>query len=301
MHLHQLKYFVSVVKTGSITKAAKHCFISQPSISQQISKLEENIGKKLFMKIDGKLVLTKPGNILYEQAVKILTSVDDAKRYIRDADSNKGGEVRIGILPTLAPFILPNALQALSEKYTDVAILIREEISESLIAAAQQGELDILIESLPFNKKNLDIEPLFSDPFYLAVHKSHPLASSKEIHLNSLEGMPFILLEDIHCMTRQIEQFCFSEQFVPKVVFQASQISTIELLIESNYGVSILPAIATIQKDTDSQIRYVKLVSENQPPKREIVLATVKDRYFSPAAKYFIDTIKKRYQQIKLV
>ncbi len=251
------------------------------------------------MKIDGKLVLTKPGNILYEQAVKILTSVDEAKRYVRGFDSDKGGEVKIGILPTLAPFILPNALSALSEKFADAVILIREEISESLIAAAQQGELDILIESLPFNEKYLDIEPLFSDPFYLAVHKNHPLASSKEIHVNSLEGMSFILLEDMHCMTRQIERFCFNEQFVPKVVFQASQISTIKLLIESNYGVSILPSIA-IQKNTDSQIRYVTLVSENQPPKREIVLATVKDRYFSPVAKYFIDTIKKQYQQIKL-
>ncbi|GJL75229.1 LysR family transcriptional regulator [Nitrosomonas sp.] len=296
MQLHQLRYFVSVVNSGSITKAAERCFISQPSISQQIAKLEENVGKKLFARINGKLVLTEPGHILYEQAGKILRSLDEAKRRVSDFDNTNGGSVSIGILPTLAPFLLPSALAALSEKFPNAFVIVREDISESLIAAAKRGELDILIEALPFDENNLSVERLFLDPFYLAVHSGHYLAEMEEIHVDVLEGMSFILLEDMHCLTRQIEQFCFSEQFIPKVAFQASQISTIKLLIESQYGISILPSIS--REDTlDSKIRYVRLVGGDKMPEREIVLATARDRYYSPAAEFFIKTIKKQYKK----
>ena len=296
MQLHQLKYFVSVVNTGSITKAAEHCFISQPSISQQIAKLEENVGKKLFTRVNGRLVLTDPGHILYEQASKILKSVDDAKRCVSDFDSTSGGSVNIGIVPTLGPFILPSTLRALSEKFPKAVVTLREEISESLVIAAKRGELDILIESLPFDENNLNVEPLFLDPFYLAVHRDSHLAEMDEIHIDALDGMSFILLEDTHCLTRQIEQFCFNAHFIPKITFQASQLSTIKLLIESQYGISILPSIS-IEENANSKIRYIKLVSNDQTPAREIVLATARDRYYSPAAEFFIETVKKQYQK----
>jgi LysR family hydrogen peroxide-inducible transcriptional activator len=296
MQLHQLKYFVSIVDTGSITKAAKLCFISQPSISQQIAKLENTIGKKLFIKIDGKLKLTDPGHILYEQASKILKSVDDAKRQVKDFDSANGGTVNIGILPTLAPFMLPNALDVLSQKFPNAIITIREEISETLVAAAKRGELDILIEALPFDKSNLNIERLFLDSFYLVVHSEHPLATKEKVHINDLDGMSFILLDDVHCLTQQIAEFCFNEKFLPKATFQASHICTIKMLIETKYGVSILPSISK-EESSDTKIRFVKLVSDDSlSPHREIVLATVKDRYFSPAAKFFIETIKQQYK-----
>ena len=296
MQLHQLKYFVSIVDTGSITKAAKLCFISQPSISQQIAKLENTIGKKLFIKIDRKLKLTDPGHILYEQASKILKSVDDAKRQVKDFDSANGGTVNIGILPTLAPFMLPNALDVLSQKFPNAIITIREEISETLVAAAKRGELDILIEALPFDKSNLNIERLFLDSFYLVVHSEHPLATKEKVHINDLDGMSFILLDDVHCLTQQIAEFCFNEKFLPKATFQASHICTIKMLIETKYGVSILPSISK-EESSDTKIRFVKLVSDDSlSPHREIVLATVKDRYFSPAAKFFIETIKQQYK-----
>jgi LysR family hydrogen peroxide-inducible transcriptional activator len=295
MQLHQLKYFVSIVNAGSITKAAKLCFISQPSISQQIAKLETTLGKKLFIKIDGKLKLTEPGLILYEHASKILKSVDDAKYQVKDFDNDSGGIIKIGILPTLAPFILPSTLHTLSQKYPNAIVTVREEISETLVAAAKRGELDILIEARPFDESNFNVESLFIDSFYLAVHYEHPLATKEEIHVNDLDDMSFILLEDIHCLTQQIEQFCFNEHFLPKATFQASHIGTIKMLIETKYGVSILPAISR-EKHSDSKIRFVKLVSDDLSPHREIVLATAQDRYFGPAAKFFIETIKQKYK-----
>ncbi|MDH3694369.1 MAG: LysR family transcriptional regulator [Gammaproteobacteria bacterium] len=293
MHLHQLKYFVSIVDTGSMTKAAERCFISQPSISQQLSKLEDNVGKKLFSREHGKLVLTSPGQIMYEQAREILSKVEEAKRRVSDADETSGGSVSIGILPTLAPFILPSTLLSLSQQFPNAMVTVREEISEAIVDAAARGEIDILIEVLPFDETHLNIEPLFSDDFLVAVHQDSPLAKLDEIPIDALDDMPFILLEDIHCLARQIQNYCFSKQFVPKVLFQASQLATVKHLIELQYGISILPRIS-IEDDPDSSIRYIKLQGER--PIREVVLATAKDRYLSPAAEYFVSIVKEQYQ-----
>lgn len=293
MQLHQLKYFVSIVETGSMTRAAEHCFISQPSISQQLSKLEDNVGKKLFSRVHGKLVLTDPGQVMYEQAQKILTTVEEAKRRVSDVDDTNGGTVSVGILPTLAPFILPSTLLSLSEKYPNATVTVREEVSEVIVDAAARGEIDILIEVLPFDDTHLSIEPLFSDEFYVAVHEDNALAKLDEIPIDALDGMPFILLEDIHCLARQVENYCFNKRFVPKVLFQASQLATVKQLIELQYGISILPWIS-IDNDPDSSIRYIKL--KGNRPIREVVLATAKDRYISPAGEYFVSIVKKQYQ-----
>lgn len=293
MHLHQLKYFVSIVETGSVTKAAERCHISQPSISQQLSKLEDTIGKKLFSRVKGKLVLTDPGQVMYEQAQKILADVDEAKRRVSDVDDAGGGTVAIGILPTLAPYILPSTLLALSKKYPEATVTVREEVSEAIVDAAGRGELDILIEVLPFDETYLEIEPLFSDEFYVAVHEDNPLAKLDEIPIDTLDGMPFILLEDIHCLARQIEQYCFNERFIPKVMFQASQLATVVQLIQSQYAISILPSVC-INEYGDSSIRYIKLKGET--PNREVVLATANDRYSSAAGKCFVSIVKEQYQ-----
>lgn len=293
MHLHQLKYFVSIVETGSVTKAAERCYISQPSISQQLSKLEDSVSKKLFTRTKGKLILTDAGRVMYKQAQKILTDVEEAKHRVNDVDNTSGGAVAIGILPTLAPFILPSSLSALSKKYPKAMVTVREEVSEAIVDAAARGELDIIVEVLPFDETYLKIEPLFSDEFYVAVHQDNPLAELDAIPIEALSGIPFILLEDIHCLARQIEQYCFNKHFMPKVLFQASQLATVKKLIELRYGISILPRIS-IDNDPDSTVRYVKLKGET--PVREVVLATAKDRYISPAAEYFVSIVKEQYQ-----
>ncbi len=293
MHLHQLKYFVSIVETGSATKAAERCFISQPSISQQLNKLENSIGKKLFSRVKGKLILTDAGQVMYEQAQKILTNVAEAKHRVSDLDDTSGGAVAIGILPTLAPFMLPKTLLALSEKYPEAMVTVREEISEAIVAAAGRGEIDILIEVMPLHESYLNVERLFSDEFFVAVHRDSPLAKLDVVPIDALDDMPFILLEDIHCMARQIEQYCFDKHFMPKVLFQASQMATVKHLIALQYGISILPKIA-IDNDPDSTMRYIKLKGET--PTREVILATAKDRYISPAAEYFVSVVKELYQ-----
>lgn len=172
-------------------------------------------------------------------------------------------------------------------------VTIREEVSEAIVASASRGEIDIVIDVLPFDQNHLNIETLFIDEFYVAVHQSNPLASLDEIPIDALKDTPFILLEDIHCLARQIENYCFNKRYVPKVMFQASQLATVKQLIELQYGISLLPAIS-IDVSSDSPVRYIKLQGEK--PSREVVLATARDRYFSPASEYFLSAVKRQFQ-----
>lgn len=293
MHLHQLKYFVSVVETGSVTKAAQRCFVSQPSISQQLHKLEDSVGRSLFKRAKGRLILTDVGHVMYEQAQKILNDVEEAKHRISDLGNSSGGSVAIGVLPTLAPFMLPAALLALAEKYPDAMVTVRENVSENLVEAAARGELDILLEVLTFDETHLTYEPLFSDEFFVVVHRDHPFAELDKVPVEALDGTTFILLEDVHCLARQIEQYCFSKRFMPKVMFQASQLATVKQLVELQYGISILPWIC-IDHSSDVNLRYIEL--DGETPSRDVVLATVRDRYLGPAAEYFLKVVKDQYQ-----
>lgn len=293
MQLHQLRYFVAIVQCGSVTKAADRCHVSQPSMSQQLSKLEDGIGRKLFSREKGRLVLTDAGRVMYEQATNILAKVEETKRRMSAFDNDSGGNVAIGVLPTLAPFMLPGTLLSLSARYPDAAITVREEVSEALVDAAGRGELDVLIESLPLDDTRLRVEPLFQDEFRVAVHCDNPLARLDEVPIDALDDLPFILLEDIHCLTRQVEQYCFNERFVPKVLFQASQLATVKQLVELRYGVSILPQIC-IDDDAESVIRYLRL--SGKTPARQVVIATPKDRYLGSAAQYFVSVVKEHYR-----
>ena len=293
MQLHQLRYFVSIVETGSVTKAAERCFISQPSLSQQLRKLEEGIDKPLFVRAKGKMVLTDAGEILYERARRILNDVEDAERQVKDVDQSNGGHVAVGILPTLAPFLLPNVLSALAKTHPNATVTIREEVSEVIVGALTRSELDVLIEVLPFDERNVHVEPLFRDEFFVAVHRDDALSRLDTISVDALQDTPFILLDDIHCLTRQIQQYCLRERFTPKVMFQASQLQTVKQLISLRYGVSVLPRVC-IDEDSVSAIRYIRI--EHPAPHREVVLATPKNRYLSPAAEQFATIAREQYQ-----
>lgn len=294
MHLHQLKYFVAVVDTGSVTGAAERCFISQPSLSRQLHKLEDGVGKKLFLRAKGKLTPTDAGKALYQHARDILATVAHAKRRVDELDDDTGGRVAIGILPTLAPFMLPSILPALSRTHPNATVMVREEVSNVIVDDLARADLDVLIEVLPFDDNDIEVTRLFTDEFCVTVHKNNPLAQLNEISIEALGDAPFILLDDVHCLAQQIEQYCFRKFFTPRVLFQASQLETVKRLIELQHGISLLPRIS-IKDEPHSDIFYIKL--KGATPSREVVLATAKDRYLSSAAKQFIVIAEEQYRE----
>jgi len=285
MHLHQLRYFVAIVETGSVTKAAEKCFVSQPSISQQMSKLEDSLGHNFFDRSGGKQTLTDAGQLLYQQAKKVLESVDSTKKMMSDIKDSARGKIAIGINPAIGPAFLPDMLIHLSAKYPSAEIQVRESVSEVLQVACARGELDLVITSNPKLESSLVSEVLMKDPFYIAMNVNNPLAKRNHVNLEDIESEPFILLDDIHCLARQIESFCFDQRFVPKVLFQASQFATVKQLLQANYGVTILPQLAQ-DKANDGQIKYFKI--ENNHAFRQILLLKKTNDFTNQVTKDFI-------------
>src|SRR6516225_10944511 len=133
MEMHQLRYFVAVARTGSFTLAAEQCFVSQPSLSQQIQKLEKSLGQRLFDRLGRRAALTDAGRLLLERAEAILETVEDAERRLRDADDNPGGNLSVGAIPTIAPYLLPLAVPGFLKKYSRVELTIQEDVTQHLL------------------------------------------------------------------------------------------------------------------------------------------------------------------------
>ncbi|OMH36162.1 LysR family transcriptional regulator [Motiliproteus sp. MSK22-1] len=285
MHLHQLRYFVAIVETGSVTKAAQKCYVSQPSISQQMAKLEDSVGHKFFNRAGRKQELTEAGKLMYQQARQIIESVDSTKKLMSDVRDSAHGKISIGINPTIGPCVLPTLLLRLSDRYPAAMIEVREGVSEVLQSACARDELDIVITASPKIEASLESEVLMEDRFYIAINSDHPLASKDTVVLADLATEPFILLDDIHCLARQIEHFCFDQEFIPKILFQASHVITVKQLLMTNYGVTILPGLVR-DENYDKNISYFSL--DTDEAKREIILIKKPDRYINQVTEEFM-------------
>lgn len=289
MHLHQLKYFVAIVESGSMTKAALQCHTSQPSISQQIGKLEGSLNAKLFERIGHKVELTESGSILYAQAKKILETIEVTKNKIESQNMKAGQMLKIGAIPTISSFVLPKILFSLNSQYPSISLHVREEISEKLCAACVQGDVDVVLTVAPISHNELDSFKIIDDQLYLVVVKDHALAKLKEISLQQLEDESFILMEDIHCLSKHVEQLCFSKNFVPRVRFHVSQVETVRQLVELGYGVSILPGISK-SHSSSTKIAYIPI--SDVDASRELTIVTRRGSALNNPAQEFIRLVK---------
>lgn len=268
MQFHQLRYFVSAVEKGGMSQAAKHCFISQPSMSQQIKRLEETTGVDLFIRRKGKLILTEEGKILYSDAKKILASVGLAKKNIRDYLLKKPYDISIGILPTISPYIANDILTRVSNTHQTLKVNLQESYSDELINACLCHELDYIITAGLTEHRDLKIHHLLNDPFCVVLREDHSLANKAEIDLTELQGEPFVLIKSMHCIHAQISEIFRVAEFSPKIKFETSHIETIQRLIFDGHGISILPDIS--KRIVKLGLRYIPIINQ---PYREISLA----------------------------
>src|ERR1700758_1684887 len=202
--MHQLRYVVAVARAGNFSRAADQCHVSQPSLSQQIQKLEEELGEKLFDRLKRQARLTPAGEALLHRAVRILEEVDSAQRDARDRRKQLRGPLVLGVLPTIAPFLLPRAVAAFSRSTPAVEIIIQEETTAQLLKLLAECELDLAIASLPVRDHRFEIEKLFDEQLLLALPPAHPLASRRRVRLADLENERFILMKEGHCLSDQV-------------------------------------------------------------------------------------------------
>lgn len=289
MELHQLRYFVAVAELKSFTRAAERCFVAQPSLSQQIIKLEAELGKPLFERLGRTVRLTDAGRALYLQALSILASVDEAKLRVQDATDELSGTVTVGAIPTIAPFLLPKILQDFHRSLPKANLVLLEDYTDGIVAGCLSGELDLGLLALPILDSQLHVEPLFEEELLLAVSRRHRLAKSKRVTFDDLNNEPFILLNDMHCLGRQIVSFCNEESCSPAIACRSAQVLTVQQLVASGFGISLLPAMAA---DLDRDPKRVYRRISGTAPTRSVGLIWHKQRYQRPLVREFVRLLK---------
>ncbi len=295
MELHQLRYFVAVAETGGFSKAARICFVAQPSLSQQIKKLEQELGQKLFERLGRSTVLTEAGRALLPRARLILKETRDIKAGITEDVGSGTGQLSVGLIPTIAPYILPGVLKRFYESFPMAQISVNENLTERLIRSLVALEIEMAVMSLPIDDKLIRTEPLFDDPLVLALSPGHELAESENVTIEDLKNIPFIALDEEHCLGEQINNFCYERQINPEIICRTWNLSTIQHCVAFGNGVSLVPKMLVM---TDSSRQCVYRTIKGQYPKRTVVAAWHRDRKLSKLASEFIQIVKDEYEYL---
>lgn len=287
MEMHQLTYFVQTARLASFTKAAQKCFVSQPSLSHAIAKLEKELKVPLFERLGRRIRLTEAGRLLLERAEQILALAEDAKLEI--ADSEDTGRVVVGAIPTIGPYFLPQLLKAFSSQHPRARIEVREDTTARLVESCLAGDVDLFLAAMPIEGVRLQVEPLFAEELHLVVSAGHSLAKKKRISMKDLTGERFILLAETHCLSEQIEVFCHERQFQPVSTERAFQLAMVEELVSLGNGISFIPAMA-MNGDTKSTRLYRSLYG--MKPSRTVVVGWLKNRYQGNLVKRFVEMLR---------
>ena len=291
MELHQLRYFVAVADLGNFTRAAERCLVAQPSLSQQIIKLETELGQPLFDRLGRSVRLTDAGQALYPRAVSILASVDDAKRCVTGNGDAETGCLAVGAIPTVAPYLLPPLLKQFLKRFPAADVTVHENLTAHTIRGCVEGDLDLGILALPVDDERLHVEPLFTEELLVAVAADHPLARKRRITMQDLSTEPFILLSETHCLGEQIVSFCKEHSCLPAVSCHSAQLLTVQELVALGHGVSLIPQMAAAV-DRHRRRRYRPLTGVR--PTRTLAVIWRKQRYQSRLVREFVNMLRVR-------
>lgn len=268
MNLRDLKYIVAVAEFKSFVKASEHCFVSQPTLSMQIKKLESSLGVKIFERNNKHVIVTEVGNAIIAKAEAILQEASLIEELARNAQNPLAGNFRLGAFPTLASYILPDLVPLISNKLPDLRLILIEEKTDTLIQQLKDGVIDAALLASPIEEDFLVSTTLFDDTFKLAVSSLHALSKRAQVTPSDLNGEPLLLLDEGHCMRDQALQFCQLNDTKEAQNVRATSLETLRQMVRANTGITFIPDIAIREKD--SKIHYIPF--ENPQPKRTICL-----------------------------
>jgi LysR family hydrogen peroxide-inducible transcriptional activator len=241
MNLRDLRYLVALAEHLHFGRAAEACFVSQPTLSTQIRKLEDQLKIVLIERGNRQLILTPVGAAVVAQAQRVLRDVDDLVRIAEEHRDPLGGDVRVGIIPTVAPYLLPRILPIIRREFPKVSIKLNEGQTRVILRMLGDGELDALILALPVAEDHVVQTKLYSEAFYLAVSKQHPKAGRKTVSLDDLDDEQVLLLEDGHCLRDQALDICKSHNAVENTNFRATSLETLRQMVAANIGITLMP------------------------------------------------------------
>ncbi|MGH8028026.1 MAG: LysR substrate-binding domain-containing protein [Pseudoxanthomonas sp.] len=272
MNLRDLKYLLALADHKHFGRAAAACFVSQPTLSTQIRKLEEELGVSLVERAPRKVMLTPAGRDAAERARHIVAEVEQMREGARRSKDPEAGTVRLGIFPTLGPYLLPHVIPRLRERFPQLELLLVEEKSDVLQSRLHEGKLDAALLALPVHDDQLHSQFLFEEPFLLAVPENHPLAERDSLSLSELSDQKLLLLEDGHCLREQALEVCRLSGANEKSEFRATSLETLRQMVAANVGITLLPTLAIKPPVARSQNIHLLGFSDSHPSRQIAML-----------------------------
>ncbi len=253
LSIRQLQYVVAIADTLGFHRAAARCGVSQPTLSSQVQKLEEILGVQVFERDKRKVLVTTVGEAVVAHARKVLVELDDLLTAVAEAKDPFTGTFRVGVIPTVAPYLLPFAMPAAAARWPRLRLALVEEKTPELLAALRAGTLDAGLLALVDGMEDLEHAVVVEDPFVAAVPRTHPLAKKKTVALDDLEAEPVLLLEDGHCLRTQALALC-QRAGATETDLRATSLATLVQMVSSGNGVTLLPSIAVDVENRRGQL-----------------------------------------------
>lgn len=289
MELHQLKYFLAVVDEGAFTSAAEACGITQPTLSQQIGKLEMELGLPLFHRLGRRVELTEAGQSLVPRADEILSSVREVPAIVRAASTEIGGRLCVGTVPTFAQFMLPKIIKTYLIENPQVDLIIHESNRTTLVNDTIRGRFDIVVLSRAIKDTHLHVEQLIREDFVLILPRDHRLADRKRIRMADLSNERFVLLDQAAGLPNLIQEFCREHGFDPSIACRTSQLATVQAMVSAGLGIAFVPRMAApFGKDRSQVVKEIF----GPKPTRTITIAWHRRRFQTPAAREFVQQLR---------
>lgn len=296
MNLRELEYLVAVDEERHFNRAAQRCFVSQPTLSGQLKKLEEELGVLLVERNTRQVSMTDVGKLVAQQARKVLTEVKAIKEITQSFDDVMAGELQVGLIPTVAPYLLPVIIPELRQNFPNLTLWLHEYQTAVLLEKLKNAELDLLILALPVETNEFSEIDLFEEAFWLAVPRHDLLAKKKNIQLMDLLEQEMLLLEEGHCLRGQALDVCFSAGASESNSFRATSLETLRHMVAEGVGMTLLPELSVPKKKIASDpVHYIPF--SDPKPSRRIGMIYRQGSYREETYRQMAHVIKEKLQK----
>lgn len=269
--LRQLRYLEAIARHSHFGKAAQECSVSQPALSQQIKELEQRWGLALLERSPKHVSLTAEGVEAVHRARAILSAVSDLEDFARERTGTLSGVLRLGAIPSIAPYLLPAMLTRLSHRYSDVDLRLRETVTETLVDELKAGKLDVIVAALPLDSPEIEVCELFVDRFLLAIRDDDELQPDVTATSSMIGEDRLLLMGEGHCLREQVLNYCNIGTSKLSRAMGASSLSTIVQMVANGHGVTLLPEMCIREQAPDSRIRLLRFADPQ--PSRTVAMA----------------------------
>lgn len=278
MNLRDLEYLVAVAEERHFHRAAERCFVSQPTLSGQLKKLEQELGVLLVERTNRQVAMTEAGLVIVEHARRVLAETVAIKDVAKNYQDPMTGDIRVGIIPTIAPYLLPIIMPHLHNHFKNLKLWLYEYQTHVCLEKLQKAELDFLILALPIEKHDFTELNLFREPFRLAVNREQLLARKQEINLGDIAKQKLLLLEEGHCLRGHVLDVCLLADVQEQTDFQATSLETLRHMVGEGMGMTLMPELAVPKKTRKSDdVRYIEF--SDPKPNRQIGMLYRKNSY----------------------